>query len=506
MENQNQIALMKCLVTAKAAGVPKDQANIFITSGYIPLPWQWEFHATARKADKVDGPVDIGVGGARGPGKSHAVLAQAGFDDCQRIPKLKGLFLRQTGVAAKESFDDLIEKVLQGRIVYTRATNTLKFPNGSRIVLGGFKTASDIDKYIGIEYDFIIVEELNQLTGDKYLKLRGSLRTSKPNWRPRMYTSFNPGGIGHGHVKERYITPFRDGRQKETRFIGATYLSNPYLNKEYIQFLKSLTGDLAKAWREGEWDIFAGQFFKEFRYNLHVVKPYKVVKTADNVIIGGMDWGRTAPFAFTLTEVIVVTLDGNKFYRARTFFEVYGTDKTPREWAEIIKEKLKDRELKLDNIVWIRGDPAMFTKGQDMSISIADQFKNEGISIKPASNDRIGGWENLHNWMSISPDGLPYWMITENCINLIKELPELVHDENKVEDVDTEGIDHASDASRYCFKHLKWIDAKLGGVRYKQISPAIKKRSPLYYEGQIMPDPQKFAIAGIKRSKIGGLK
>src|SRR3990167_8488663 len=213
MENQNQIALMKCLATAKEAGVPKDQANIFITSGYIPLPWQWEFHAAAREADKENGPVDIGVGGARGPGKSHAVLAQAGFDDCQRIPNLKGLFLRQTGMAAKESFDDLIQKVLAGRIKYERTISTLKFPNGSRIVLGGFKTASDIDKYIGIEYDFIIVEELNQLTGDKYLKLRGSLRTSKPDWRPRMYTSFNPGGIGHDHVKSRYILPFREGTE-----------------------------------------------------------------------------------------------------------------------------------------------------------------------------------------------------------------------------------------------------------------------------------------------------
>ena len=371
--------------------------------------------------------------------------------------------------------------------------------------------SSDLDKYIGIEYDFIIVEELNQLTEDKYTKLRGSLRTSKPNWRPRMYTSFNPGGIGHGHVKSRYVTPHRDGTEKETRFIGSNYLSNPYLNKEYIQFLESLTGDLGKAWREGEWDIFAGQYFKEFRFNLHVIKSYKVLKTNDNVLVGGMDWGRTgraehkAAFAFYIDEITVVNFMEAKFYRSRTFFEVAGKDKTPREWAVAIKQKLTDRGLKLDNIAWIRGDPAMFTKGQDNSISIADQFKNEDIVIRPASNDRIGGWEILHNWLSIAPDGIPYWQITENCGYLTTTLPELVHDENRVEDVDTDGDDHGADSQRYQKKHLKWIDAKLGGVRYKQ-QGAIERRSPIYYGGQISVDPAKFANVDRKKSRIGGVR
>ncbi len=246
---------------------------------HIPLPWQWEFHAAARQADGDNGPVDIGLGGARGPGKSHSVLAQAGLDDCQRVEGLKGLFLRQTGIAAAESFDDLVDKVIRGRAIYKKGSSVIKFENGSKIVLGGFKDNKDIDKYIGIEYDFIIVEELNQITKEKYTKLRGSLRTSKPNWRPRMYTSFNPGGIGHKWVKDRYIIPHRNKEEIKTRFIGSTYKSNPYLNKEYIEYLEGLTGDLGRAWREGDWDMFAGQVFHEFRYNVHVMgvtAPHKI--------------------------------------------------------------------------------------------------------------------------------------------------------------------------------------------------------------------------------------
>jgi phage terminase large subunit len=466
-------SLERCLTVAKEAGVPKDQAQRFVEHGYVPLPWQWQFHAQARLADKEDGPVDIGLGGARGPGKSHGVISQAGLDDCQRVAGLKGLFLRQTGLAAKESFDDLIDKALRGRVKYTRSGQLLRFDNNSKIILGGFKDQNDIDKYIGIEYDFIIVEELNQLTEEKYTKLRGSLRTSKPNWRPRMYTSFNPGGIGHKFVRSRYVIPFREKSEKETRFIPSTYKENPYLNKEYIQYLESLVGDLGRAWREGEWDLFEGMFFDDFHYNTHVMKrftpPDKIAK------YGGMDWGRAKPFCFLATAIVKEKYNEIDFNRAITYAEVYGTKRLPEEWAATIKLRVP-----IDKFEWVRGDPAMFKKGDDGSTSIADQFNMAGIYVQPANNDRLAGWELMHKWLSIAPDGLPYWLITENCVNLIRTIPEQIYDENKAEDLDTDGEDHSEDCQRYIFKHLRWIDAKVGTTHKAKVSkPRLHVKRPL---------------------------
>jgi len=468
----NQITLEKCIATAKSFNVPEDQVKKFIEAKYIPFPWQWEFHAAARLADYDNGPIDIGAGGARGPGKSHVVLSQAVLDDCERVPGLKGLFLRQTGVAAKESFDDLVEKVLRGHIEYKRSNNILNIFNGSRIVLGGFKVQNDIDKYIGIEYDFIIVEELNQLTEDKYTKLRGSLRTSKPNWRPRLYTSFNPGGIGHGFVKSRYVIPKRNNVEKETRFIGSTYRSNPTLNKEYIEYLESLTGDLGKAWREGEWDIFAGQFFDEWRESLHVCNPF--IPSKNNVIIGGLDWGRVghkthkAAFSFHLAEVSRIDYNGLKFHRVKVFLEVAGKNRSPIEWWPDIEEQLKFYNIEVKDIAWIQADTSIFTEGDDNSKSIADQFKdaNEafGYKLKPASKDRIGGWTNFHTWLRIAADGLPYYQVSRGSPYLFNSLPELIHDDLRVEDVNTDGDDHGGDDQRYMLKKLKWIDSSAGAA------------------------------------------
>src|SRR5262245_4846644 len=138
---------------AKSAGVPIGQLTNFLKGQYIPLRWALPFHAAARSCDVPGGPVDLGVGGARGPGKSHSTFSQVALDDCQRFPGLKVLFLRQTGKAADESMEALVDKVLKHRIPYTYniSRGIVKFPNGSKIILGGFENENDIDKYVGIE-------------------------------------------------------------------------------------------------------------------------------------------------------------------------------------------------------------------------------------------------------------------------------------------------------------------------------------------------------------------
>ena len=508
MAQTNLQAIELCLQTAKQLGVPRDQAERFVNKGYIPYPWQWQFHALAREADNKGAAVDLGAGGARGPGKSHCILSQVGLDDCQRVKNLKVLFLRQTGSAAKESFNDLIQKTLLGRVQMQRSNNILTFPaTDGQVVLGGFHDEKDIDKYVGIEYDIIIVEELNQLTESKYQMLRGSLRTSKQNWRPRMYTSFNPGGKGHAFVKKRYVTPYRDKTEKETRFVPSTYKQNPSLNSEYIEYLESLEGDLGRAWREGDFDLFEGQYFDTWSDRLHVTKPFIPYR---GILIGGLDWGRTgkpehkAAFSFHLAEVTKENVDDVSFHRVRTFLEVAGKNKTPAQWMERIEEELEKYMIDIADIAWVQADTAIFTPGQDTSKSIADQFKDAndefGYKLKPASKDRIGGWTNMHTWMSIAPDGIPYYQITENCKYLRSTLPELQHDDLRVEDIDTDGDDHGADDQRYMLKKVKFIDAHVGGVNASNKEKA-KHTADMDKDRQIPINLDKMAEAFTKQSR-----
>ncbi len=441
-----------CILMAQEMGCPYDQVhNLIVRTDYVPYPWQWKFHAAAREADEPDGPVDIGAGGARGPGKSHVVLSQVGLDDCQRVPGLKCLFLRQTGISAQESFDDLISKTLKGKVTYTKTKNSLKFPNGSRVLLGGFKDEGDIDKYIGIEYDIIIVEELNQLTSDKYEKLRGSLRTSKPNWRPRMYTSFNPGGVGHAWVKDRYVIPHRMGTEKETRFIPSTYKENPALNPEYITYLEQLGGDLGKAWREGEWDIFAGQYFQEWRFEHHVVQPFTIPATWPRFrsIDPSGRAGTTSCHWYALDN------DGTVW----VFKEYYETGKDYDEHAIAIRKMSEDEDGVAEQYPYTVIDSSAFAKA-GFSETAADIYERHGVTgLMPAAKERIIGWNAVHQYLRWDKDTKPKLRVFSTCPAMIRTIPLLQHDERNPEDVKSimEGSEHqdAADDLRYFLRTLR---------------------------------------------------
>lgn len=348
---------------------------------------------------------------------------------------------------------------------------------GGRILL---RNLDDPSKYASVEFAAVVVEELTKNKRDVFDNLRFRMRY--PGIKDvKFLAATNPGQIGHGWVKKLWVSPDPndlDNEQNLFKFIQSLPADNPLTSEEYIQQLESLPERMRKALLEGNWDIFEGQYFTEFNRNIHVCKPFTPKSTL--IKAGGMDWGRTAPFAFLGSVVQNVKMkDGRQFNRVFTYNEVYGTEKNPKEWARII-----DKQVKLDEYKQIMGDPAIFKKKEDGSRSIADDFndtwKKNGYKLQPANNDRLSGWAIMHDWLSIAPDGLPYWMITENCSNLIRTLPELVHDELKVEDVDTHGEDHAPDAARYMLKHLKWIDAKVGGTGKPERRTVLRpRRAPI---------------------------
>ncbi len=458
----SEILLERCVENALVAGSPYDQVQYLVQdAAYIPYPWQWKFHAAAREADYVGGPTEIGLGGARGPGKSHAVLSQTALDDCQRVDGLKCLYLRQTGTAAQESFDDLITKAIKGRADYRKSKNSLKFPNGSRVILGGFKDERDIDKYIGIEYDIIIIEELTQITEEKYNKLRGSLRTSKPNWRPRIYTSFNPGGIGHTWVRLRFVVPYRENKETNTRFIPSTYKENKALNPEYIAYLESLGGDLGKAWREGEWELFAGQYFSQWRHEKHVVKPFVIpmswfrfrsIDPSGRNGITSCHWyavdpdGRVYVYREYYYGIGVPLHDGRKIEVGRDYDE---------HAREIYRMSLDEDGIE-EQYRYTVIDTAAFAKA-GYSETAAEIYEREGVTgLIQAAKERIVGWNAVDTYLrydTINPQ--PLLQVFSTCVNMIRTLPELQHDELHPEDLDTHGEDHAADELRYLLRTLR---------------------------------------------------
>ena len=462
-----QEAINRLVEAAHDAGSPPEQIRNFLGAGYAPTSQQWKFHAAARAADESDGPIHIAMGGARGGAKSHAIMSQVALDDCQRYAGLDVLYLRLIQKAGRKALDQLRKKTIMSmRHTYNRNEGTITFANGSTIVVGHFKNEGDIDKYIGIEYDIIVIEERTQLSQAKIDQLMGSLRTGKPGWRPRSYNATNPGGIGHAEFRETFVIPYRESRQTDTFFVPMDWRHNPFINPEYKSYLLGLTGILGEMWRDGNWDIGSGTFFINWVESIHVIKPLQRCPLEWPMWIS-MDWGWTHPATFQWhtqrPDGDILTVSEFKIQRKLVAELMPKVEEITRKW---------DRSL--EDVKGFVAGHDIFTKRGAHELSIAEQFIQQGITWEPAKVDRINGAAQLTMRLGNPKEGIPAtWFITENCEGLVRQMPNMLVDEKRPEDVlkmDAnefgEGGDDSYDCARYGLMVIP-LNLMAGGFQWK---------------------------------------
>ena len=449
--------LEKYLAAGHAGGCPRGQMDNFVRAGVVLQPRQLAASAAARLCDRPGGPTAVGYGGARGGGKSHWLLAQMGADDCQRVPGLKCLLLRKVGKANVENFEDLRRRLF-GCLAheFSAYRGVLTFRNGSRIIAGHFQAEKDIDAYLGLEYDVIGIEEATTLSSRKHQDISTCCRTSKGNWRPRIYSTTNPGGVGHAWYRQKFIIPFQEERETESRFIPARVTDNRYCNPEYVKVLSNLSGWQKRAWFDGEWDIAAGQFFTTFRREVHVIDDFDDTRARE--------WFCAFDYGFTHYTVCLLGCtdgDGNVFVVDEHAERLW----LPQRHAQGIKAMLARREigvgknkrpLAVEDLKRFVAGADVFSRQSD-GTTIAAQYARQGIRLTCANTDRVNGWAEVLSRLGDPASGIPPRLfIHRRCGRLLECLPTLQHDPNRPEDVlkvdaDEDGVggDDTGDALRY---------------------------------------------------------
>jgi len=253
----------------------------------------------------------------------------------------------------------------------------------------------------------------------------------------------NPGGPGAAWVSEMFIDKNRDKKKYpaynpgQHHFIRALLDDNPYINDSYVEFLMDLPPEMREAYRWGRWDIFPGQYFKEFRSHRHCAKihvPPEIPR------IGAMDWGYLRPGIF----LWAVPMDDGRLYIER---EWVFQETAPKEVAQTIVLITKIFGWTL---LTSHGDPAMGIRQAETGEDIFETLQKNGLYVSPSKNERVNGWMRLRQWLRPLPNGKAALVINpEGCPYLCRTLPQLMQDKTKLEDVDTSGEDHAADALRY---------------------------------------------------------
>lgn len=421
----------------------------------------WTPHPGAQTRALERGEFEVLYGGARGGGKTDAGLAWLLRDITN--PKYRALVLRK-------NYEDLTDWLDRAGKMYTRYGGqitgkpaTIKFPSGALIRTGHLKDRKSYEKYLGHEYQRQLIEELTLIPEERYyVEILGSCRSTIPELRPQVFATTNPGNIGHLWVKQRFVDPAPAGTPflaedtgRYRIFVPSTVDDNPTLVKNdpfYVNMLdglKKTSEELWRAWRLGDWDIFVGQAFGEFRRDRHVVdKLGYPLELCDKII--GFDWGYNAPGC-----AVWLAYDPNGHVWA--YRELYQTKRNPEQWAKDILNFTRHEKVQY---MVLPHDCFSKLGGWDSIASIFERHKVAPI-MRGSTQERGARHVRkalMHRYLADHPDGSPYLrFVAGTTPNVIRTIPSLVIDEHDLEDIDTDGEDHGYDATSLAImsKHKK---------------------------------------------------
>ena len=418
-------------------------------------------------------------GGARGGGKSWAVRCKA-LLMALSYSGIKIIIIRKTRGELWSNHIRELCAIVGDAARYYDTRGELRFKNGSVISFHYLRNRMDLDRFQGIEADVVFIDEATQFEREVFDRIKACVRGV--NNRPkRIYLTCNPGGVGHTWVKQLFIDKkVPDGHDpSDYCFIKSLVTDNSALlekDPDYLKQLESLPAKLRRAWLDGEWDIFEGQFFEEFtddekhyedRRFTHVIAPFEIPR--DWQIYRSFDFGYSKPFS---CDWWAIDYDG----RAYLILQLYGaTDANVGvRWTP---DKIFSEISRIENEHrWLRGkqihgvaDPSIWDSSRgEAIIETADRHF---IYFQPGDNKRIPGWMQCHYRLQFDEEGKPMVYFFNTCREAIRTLPLLSYSETSPEDLDTSQEDHFADSFRYFAMERK-------------VLPKIKRES-----STIMSDP-----------------
>jgi Terminase large subunit, T4likevirus-type, N-terminal len=462
-----------------------------LSEKYKPFPRQEQFHRAGAKYRLF--------GGAAGPGKTKALLWEA-IRQALVVPGSDTLLLRRTFPKLETSLLSQFRRDVPRELYrsYSEDKHVVTWNNGSTTRFGYCRNENDVYQYQGAEFLFIGIDELTHFTLKQWQFLTSRNRCPIPFYTsglragerliPGMASATNPGNIGHAWVKALWIdkvAPAGYDRPEQYDpadydFIPAKIADNPiYANdKNYLKTLDALPDRLRRAFLEGDWSVFAGQYFDVFEIGRHTARAEQIGIQEWWPRWISIDWGfhhpsavcwhcavPGAPFSvFSFGEEArdsgsgksdrLRSLGANgapqddsaavmRGPRIVTYREFVKSELSPRMLGQAIAERSEGERIR--EVVLSPDAFAHHTSQASIAEQLGEVLEKNGLP-RPAEaqDDRIGGWQLMYQLLENDE-----WLITENCGELIDGLPQLVRDERPVEDVRKVEGDDAADAARY---------------------------------------------------------
>lgn len=198
-----------------------------------------------------------------------------------------------------------VNSIPKGVYQFIEVDLTIRFMNGSEIIIEGLDEADRVEKILGNEYITVFLNEATQLAYEtmQMIITRLAQRVINPKGKmavPKLITDCNPRGPRHWlyYVGVKHVDPVTEktlaDAHKWYRLNWSAYDNKKNLPEEFLLSLESLPEIMKNRMLHGIWVSNDGAVYDEFDEDTHVVDPFDI--PADWVKVRSIDFGYTNPF------------------------------------------------------------------------------------------------------------------------------------------------------------------------------------------------------------------
>jgi len=324
-----------------------------------------------------------------------------------------------------------------------------RYPNGSRLIVGGMDSP---DKFLSAEYDFIYINQAEELRLDDWEKLVGRA-TGRAGNAPytQVFGDCNPDAPTHWIKQRAQLRVLESRHEDNPRLYDAEQCRWTAQGEQTIAILDGLTGLRYKRGRKGLWVAAEGQVY-EYDPVAHDKAPFVVPPAWRR--LRAIDFGYTNPF---VCQWWAIDPDG----RMHLYRELYMTKRTVKVHAELIKK---------------------LSLGESIEATVADHDAEDRATLSEngietiAADKRIKvGIEKVEERLKTAGDGKPRLYLVEDAlyerdeelkanykpVSTAEEFPGYIYplagDGKPVKELPVDLDNHGMDAMRYA---VMYVDGK----------------------------------------------
>lgn len=356
------------------------------------------------------------------------------------VPNYKALFVRKT-TRDLEAPGGLVavarEWLHKSGARWNHDNKRFTLKNNVTIEFGHLENDIDADRYQGLEYNYIGLDEAGQHTEYKYNALLSRIRRRKTDVFPsRMRCTANPGGPGHQFLYERFVNP----STATGEYYPASLEDNPHIDAaDYVPRLMKLSKLAQDQLLHGLWVLDGtGLVYSYKREENSCESPpdddYKVIIGID---LGSSERQKTTGFA-----VVLWSKYRKEAYIAEAWAE---SGLTPASIAEVCMQTM---ERWGDEAVIVMDEGAL---GRGYANEMRARYQ---LPVIPAQKKDKNGFIKLMNG-DFEQGRL--FVCAGQCQDLVKEYETLSWDDSGRQ-FRRDQSDHVSDAALYAWRHShNWL-------------------------------------------------